>query len=355
MRIFEYNPNLGTFSLGFEHFPHNEVVEVANLDKNAEFSYNNTHKQWFLSSFDSIKSYETQKDYDLAILNPNIGKKIGRRGKKNFKQDDLDDCFVFLEREKPKFTIITMDLHSVPLLNTADDYVRDGFNQLSKDIVIEKLQQMGYKAILVAIDEANYGIATHKGFSFYFGVPKNFDLKFPKGAYNKYGRGNHYRYRSIAEAICDLGDLGEWSAYRSKPRNTFQMQMRGKSERTTWHFHKRAQTEAQIGTISKILQGSSASKTKDVRQNHGYNRPKWNQICPTMDEHFYLVSDSAYSIHPIYDRTFTIREGMRIMGLPDAVSLDLKVTQNDAAELVVNSIAPVMGEASAIALSAIAM
>ena len=131
MKIFEYNPILGTFSMGLEFFSQNEVVEVLNLRKNSEFSYNKTHKQWFLPNFSDISSYITENSYDLAILNPQIGEKIGKRGRINFKIDDIQACLQFLERELPKFAIFTFNLDVIPLLNIGEEYVRDGFGQLS--------------------------------------------------------------------------------------------------------------------------------------------------------------------------------------------------------------------------------
>jgi len=353
MKIFEYKPFLGGLSLGLERFSQNEVVEVLNLSQIASYSYNNTHKQWFLPNFSSIKDYKTEKSYDLAILNPDLGENIGRQGKINFKTDDLFDVLSFLEREKPKFAIITANINAIPLLNTAKDYTRDGFNQVSKDIVIYFLQQMGYKAYLVAIDEANYGIPTHKHIAMYIATPNDFSLRYPKGLYNKYGRGKYNKYRTIADAIGDLGAMSEWSEYSSQPQNIYQRYIRRGMPKVTWHFIKHKITDKQRDTISHIRQGMNAQKTKTVKQSSGYNRPKWDRICPTIDERFYMVSSPYASIHPVENRPFTIREGMRIMGLPDNISFDLKTPTKQIARMIVDSISPTIGEATAIALKSI--
>lgn len=353
MKIFDYNPNLGTFSLGFESFSQNEVVEVVNLSKNAEFAYNKSHKQWFLSSNSQISTYEPENSFDLAIFNPDIGENIGRRGKSNFKIEDLKDCLQFLGREMPKFAIFTLNIDAIPLLNTSEEYVRDGFGQLSKDFLIAELQKLGYKAYLVALDEASYGIPTHRDVALYIATPNGFDMSFPHGLFTRYGRGEYNRFRTIADAIGDLGALGEWVPYLGAPQNTYQRHLRRGLDRITWNFMLKKLTEPQKKAISKIRQGSSASKTEGIRQKSGYVRPRWNRICPPLNEKFYMVSSKAPCIHPIANRPFTMREGMRISGLPDTISFDLKTSRPEMAKMITTAIAPAIGEVSAIALRSI--
>lgn len=354
MKIFEYKPNLGTFSLGFETFDPNEVVEVLGLAPNFDFGYNKTHKQWFLPSFQSIHDYELQKKCDLALLNPFIGENIGRKGKDNFSPNDLDACLSFLKRETPEFAIISMDLNAVPLLNTADDYIRDGFDQVSRDYVIKFLQDCGYDAYLVPIDEANYGIPTHREFAFYVATPNDFDMKVPKGLFTETGRGEYNKFRTIAEAIGDLGTLGEWVPYKSEPQTPYQRRLRRGMERVTWHFLSKKVTKSQKEALKHIKQGSNAKKTKEIRQRAGYNRPKWYEICSKLDHDFYLTSCHSYpSIHPLEDRPFTIREGMRLSGLPDNLSFDLKTPKPEVAKMVSQAIAPAIGELFSVALRSI--
>lgn len=353
MKILEYKPNLGSFSLGFETFSQNEVVEVVNLSKNAEYAYNKTHKQWFLPNFSKINEYKPQKSFDLAILNPNLGEKLGRRGKNKFITSDLHDCLTFVERERPKFVIFTVDIHAIPLLNTAKEYIRDSFGEVSKDFIIYSLQQMGYDACLVAIDEANYGIPIHKRVGLYIATPKDYNIAYPKGLFTRLGINNTNKFRTIADAISDLGSLGEWVPYGTRPRNIYQKRLRGGMEKTTWHFLSKAVSSKQAAVISQIRQGSKAAKNKNVRNSVGYVRPRWDRICPGIDEKFYLTSSTFASLHPILNRPFTIREGMRIMGLPDYMSFDLKTSKPEVAKMIVKSIAPVIGEATAIALRSI--
>ena len=68
---------------------------------------------------------------------------------------------------------------------------------------------------------------------------------------------------------------------------------------------------------------------------------------------FYLASSNGPSIHPIYDRPFTIREGCRLSGLPDNLSFDLKVSIKEVAKMIATAVPPAMGEIASIALRCI--
>lgn len=348
MKIFDYNPGFGTFSAGFETWEKNEVVETLRLMKNNQFPYNNIHKQWFLPSFCSISDYEPEKSFDLAIFQPDIGGKIGRRSKTNFTNRDFCNCLTFLKREMPEFAIFVTEIDAVALLNTAKAYVRDGFNQLSSDFVIHSLQQMGYDAYLIAIDEAGYGIPSHRSFAFYIATPQDFDLQWMDPAYTKEGVGNYKKYRTIADAIGDLGPRGDWVPYATAAQNIYQYQMRRGGHKVTWH-HIQNIRAPQKETMSCIKQGQDAKSTKQVKQTKGYKRPFWTDT-PILDDRFYLASSDGSCLHPNHDRPFTIREGCRLLGLPDTLSFELSVPNKEVAHGIYKSVAPAIGELMAVAL-----
>lgn len=350
MKILEYRPNFGTFSAGFEKFDENEVTEVVQLTKDAFYGYNCLHKQWFPASLASISTFKVEESVDLAIFNPNFGEYISRKGSSNFFFYDFQDCLTFLENNKPKFAIFQTEVDIIPYLNTATDYVRDGFNQLSKDKLIEKLQKIGYKAHLVVLDEADYGIPLHRSFAFYVATPKNFNFSIPKPFYTATGQGNYKKYRTIAEAIGDLDKMGDWVEYKTEPQNSYQSSLRCKQDKVTWH-HVPKIKETQKKKIASIRQGSNNETPIARGRSKGYNRAKWDSICRCMDTKFYLSSSKlGDSIHPIENRPFSIREGCRIHGLPDNLSFDLKTSRKSLAAMIHNSVAPAIGEIFAIAL-----
>ena len=350
MKIFDYNPIFGTFSAGFETFRQNEVTEVVKLSKNAEYGYNKIHKQWFLRDLTSLDDFSPQKDVDLAIFNPNFGGKLGRGWKGQFKLNDLESCLQFLKRENPDFAIFTTESTVPELLNHSKYTTRDGFGNVSYDFLIHRLQKMDYDAYLFALDEAEYGIPLHRRFAFYVATPKKHGLHMPKAFFNRSGRGEFKKFRTIADAIGDLGTIGEWVPYATEPQNVYQRNIRRGMEKTTWHFTGRNLKDTQKKTIASIKQGSNAKHTKSVKQTSGYNRPKWTDTPTSIEPNFYLPSSKGPSIHPTENRPFTFREGMRIHGLPDNLSFDLKTPHKEVAAMIHDSIAPAIGEIFSMAL-----
>lgn len=349
MRILEYRPNFGTFSAGFENIGDNEVTEVVQLSKDAVYGYNRIHKQWFPSSLESISTFRVEDSVDLAIFNPSFGGKVGRKGRSNFFFYDFQDCLNFLGNNEPRFVVFQTEVDVIPYLNVGG-YVRDGFGQVSRDRLVEKLWGLGYKPYLVVLDEADYGVPLHRSFAFYVGTPLDFDFVLPGGFYSASGRGGYRRFRSVCDAIGDLGVMGDWVEYGVEAQNVFQLAMRCDQRRVTWH-HAPKIKKSQKEKIASIRQGSNNDTPVARGRSKGYNRAKWDSICRCMDDQFYLTSSKqGDSIHPIENRPFSIREGCRIHGLPDNLSFDMKVPRKSLATMIHNSVAPVIGEIFAIAL-----
>ena len=351
MNILEYKPDFGTLSAGFESFFKNEVVEVIKLDKDAVYGYNRIHKQWFSNSFQPISACEPENHIDLAIFKPEFGDKVDRKGKGNFYFYDFQACLSFLEENLPDFAIFQTEVGVIPLINNAPDYVRDGFGQLSKDRIIYLLQKMGYEAYLVVLDEADYGIPLHRSFAFYIATPKGFNLKMPKPLFTATGQGSYAPYRTIGQAIGDLRPMGDWVEYACRPQNSYQKRLREQGvDRVTWHHPPKIKNST-IDKISHIKQGSNNETIHPKGRSSGYNRAKWDEVCRSMDNQFYLVSSKlGDSIHPIENRPFSIREGCRIHGLPDRLSFDLKTPRKVLGKMIHSSVAPAIGEILALAL-----
>lgn len=346
MRILDYSPNFGTLSAGFENFSGVEVTDVVKLTKDAEYGYNSIHKQWALASFSPILTYEPEKNIDLAIFNPDFGENVGRKGASNFFFYDFQDCLDWLSDKMPKFAIFQTEPEAVKYINTAPKYVRDGFGQLSRDKIVYNLQQMGFKAHLLVLDEAEYGIPLHRKFAFYIATPEDFDLRVPRGLFTATGKGRYNKYRTVGDAIGDLNHVGEWIEYGSEAQNSYQKRLRDeRSGRVTWNFTGKLRSSVR----DKIIQERDTRRDNKV-QSKGYNILQNDKIADTIDEHFYLASSKKYSIHPKFDRPLTIREGCRILGLPDELSFDLKTSKKSIARMLYRSVSPFIGEILALSL-----
>ena len=354
MKILDCEGNFGAISSGFEHFSQNEVVEAIKIAKEAEYGYNSIHKSWLPRKNKTLNSLDSDLDVDLAIFNPDVGENFAKKGRKNFRFDDFQASLNFINDLFPPFAIFQTEVESIPLLNISDNYVRDGFGQLSKDIVIDQLQQMGYDAYLFVFDEADYGIPIHRSFAFYVAAPKGWKLSRPKALYTSSGRRGYKKYLTVSDAISDLGNLGEYVSYSSPAKNMFQKMMRNDNGKVTHNFVRFKLKSRARKLIPTIQQGSNNETKIPKSRSKGYNRAKWDDIYRCSSPTFYLVTDKVGDgIHPIANRPFTIREGCRLHGLPDRLSFDLKTPQKKIATMIHESCSPAMGELLAIVLGAI--
>lgn len=354
MKILDCEGNFGCLSSGFENFSQNEVVEAIKIAKDAEYGYNSIHKSWIPRIKRTFNDVNADLKVDLAIFRPDIGENIARKGAKNFKFNDFQASLDFLADILPKFAIFQTEVDAIPFMNVADDYAKDGFGQVSKDTVVDQLQKMGYKAHLLVLDEADFGVPIHRDFAFYIAAPKDFTLQQPKPLYTATGRHGRKKYVTVRGAISDLGNLGEYVSYSSDAKNIFQMKMRNPNGKVTHNFMRFKLKSRARKLIPTIQQGSNNETKIPNSRSKGYNRAKWDDIYRCSSPNFYLATDKlGDSIHPIANRPFTIREGCRLHGLPDKLTFDLKTPQKSIAAMIHKSASPAIGELLAILLGAI--
>ena len=354
MKILDCEGNFGCLSSGFEHFSQNEVVEAIKIAKDGEYGYNSIHKSWLPRTKRTFSDINGDLKVDLAIFRPDIGENIARKGSKNFKINDFQASLDFLAEILPKFAIFQTEVDAIPFLNVADDYTKDGFGQVSKDIVVNRLQQMGYKAYLLVLDEADFGVPIHRDLAFYIAAPSDCRIQQPKVLYTSTGRHGRKKYMTVRGAISDLGNLGEYVSYSSEPKNMFQAKMRNPNGKVTHNFVRFKLKERARKLIPTIQQGSNNETKVPNARSKGYNRAKWDDIYRCSSSNFYLATDKVGdSIHPIANRPFTIREGCRLHGLPDQLTFDLKTPQKSIAMMIHQSASPAIGELLAILLGAI--
>ena len=354
MKILDCEGNFGCLSSGFENFSQNEVVEAIKIAKDGEYGYNSIHKNWIPRVKRSFSDVDSNLKVDLAIFRPEIGENIARKGAKNFSFNDFQASLDFLAEILPKFAIFQTEVDAIPFMNTAEDYVRDGFGQISKDTVVNQLQQMGYKAHLLVLDEADFGIPIHRDLAFYVATPNSYVLGRPKKLYTATGRHNYKKYVTVRGAISDLGNLGEYVNYSSEAKNMFQKKMRNSNGKVTHNFVRFKLKSRARKLIPTIQQGSNNETKVPNSRSKGYNRGKWDDIYRCSSPSFYLATDKiGDSIHPIANRPLTIREGCRLHGLPDKLTFDLKTSQKSIANMIHKSASPAIGELLAILLGSI--
>ena len=344
MKIFEFNPGIGALSVGFEYFGTNIVTQVQKINKNELFSYNSCHKQQFSVSKDEFIEISKLKDHDLGLLRPDFGISMTQKRFKEVKYYDLWSCLAYIEQFKPKIAIIITPVSVIPYLNTSFNYVEDGFHMVSKDMVVESMQKSGYMAWQLAIDQVQYGVPMYYPVNFYVAVRN--DLGKPEDACQPtilHGTSSGKRpYFSVADAIADLSACRYEDActYSTPSLNTYQAWCRKSAEDTVMNNvsspvkpeHIELIRNMPEGVMSKVwTEGKIAKGSRSRADRPGDLGPDYHKL-----------TGKGASIHPICPRPFTIREGMRIHGLPDHIILKDDISLNKQAAMVHEQISPLI-------------
>lgn len=326
LKIIDFDYGLGGFTCGLERWTGLfEVIDAPWLNSKNNLSYNLNHKNFFEQDCEIA-----DKKYDMAVFTPYFGENYTRRGSSNFSYENLNNVIFWIKENRPNFVVIVTSPDVVSFMSNNVELTYTADNWPVYDLICHSLQD--YQVYQFVIDGAFYGVPQHYKKNFYLCFKKQIALnKFnmPEMPYNR-----KKGFVTIEDAIGDI--VG--TDYSSKTSNFISL-CRVDNPRLTWHEPNYKNQEL----CSFVKQGESAKNTAELHQKRGYNRPRYNKICPKLNNDFYLVSSKASSIHPVANRPFTIREGARLFGLPDTFVWNTSLSKKDVATLISNSTSPIFG------------
>lgn len=336
MRIFEFNPGIGSFSSGFEQYGGHEVVQVQKISPKEAFSYNLMHKNRFSRDNSDFIDKKRLKKHDLAILKPNFGILMTQKRFKELKMDELWSCLAYLENVRPKIAIIITPTSVIGPLNMAFDYVTDGFGMVSKDIIVKSMQKSDYMVWQMVVDQVQCGVPMYYPVNFYVAVRNDLgsvdDVKYPTVHYGV-SRGK-MPYTTILDALSDLpvNEYEDYKKYPTSPVTTYQAWCRQHVASEITHNEPQEITSH----LKFVKQGVPLSKVPQIKENKGkraiLSRPA------KIGHNFHLIKGNGACIHPICHRAFTIREGARLHGLQDHLKFRSDVSLNQQAKMIHESI-----------------
>lgn len=339
MKIFEFNPGIGTFSLGFEFFPENSVVQVQKIDKRSLSTYNFAHKNDFSAEKSQYIDINSLKKHDLGILMPDFGISMTRQYVKSLKMDDLWSTLAYIEQFSPKMVLILTPPAIIPHVNMASEYVTDGFDMVSKDIIIQSMQRSGYMCWQFVVDQVQCGVPMYYPVNFYVGVRDDLgDISDTQMPPIRYGiEDSKMPYTTVMDAIADLPiDPEEYDTYTSDPLNTYQAWCRQGKSKKLYNNKPQHPPNDLLTYLIKLKEGRSLA---EISSKYRGRRAILNR--PSQLRHdFHKIRGSGNTIHPVLHRVFTIREGMRLHGLPDHVRLPDNLAPGNQAKMVHESISP---------------
>lgn len=342
MRIFEFNPGLGTFSSGFEQYGGHEVVEVQKITSKEIFSFNLTHKNGFSHDNSDFIDKKRLKKHDLAILKPNFGILMTQKRFKELNLDELWSCLAYLEEIRPKIAIIITPTSVISPLNMAFDYVTDGFGMVSKDIVVKSMQKSDYMVWQLVVDQVQCGVPMYYPVNFYVAIRNDLgsvnDMRYPTIHYG-ITRGK-MPYTTILDALSDMPteEHGDYKKYPTSPINTYQAWCRQHVGSEITHNEPRIEPQEITSHLKFVKQGVPLSKVAQIKENKGKRailaRPA------KIGHNFHLIKGNGACIHPTCHRAFTIREGARLHGLQDHLRFRSDVASSLQAKMIHESISP---------------
>ena len=304
IRIADYDHSIGGLAHGLEDGQNTLIVRNFAMSDENESNYRG-HCLYLSES-------QERDEFDMFIASPWFGDKIGRRGSGNFDLTDLHVCFDIISKHLPDYILIAVSQPAITYLQIEKTVTETYEGIPTNDLVIARLKEMGYTSQYFTIDPVSYRLPQHKITGFYFSAKKEiFDkpLKLPYTTYDKEESAS-WRWLQIME---------------NKVMN----------------FHDPDFSKKDVCAL--IAQGSNAKRSPGVSVTKGYQRLQADQPAPRLALDFYRVSSSGPSIHPIFDRPLTIREGALLSGIPETYGWDPKMKKPVVAKQIIQSTSPIIG------------
>lgn len=221
----------------------------------------------------------------------------------------------------------------------------------------------GYRVNYQILDASKFGVPQKRMRLFIIGIRSDLEVEpiFPSG---------QVKYPvSVGEAISDLPDLEPFvmplkikssgprqkdieCIYKYPPQSPYQKRMRRRKNQGegVWNHLCRSHNEKDILIFDMLDQGKKyGDLPKEVMRYRAdifddkYKRLVWNKPAWTLTAH--MRKDGLAYIHPLQNRSISVREAARIQSFPDDFVFYAPMTR--MFELVGNSVPPLLAEAVA--------
>ncbi|MBW4553379.1 MAG: DNA cytosine methyltransferase [Aphanocapsa sp. GSE-SYN-MK-11-07L] len=218
----------------------------------------------------------------------------------------------------------------------------------------------GYKVNYQVLDASEFGVPQKRMRLFIIGIRSDLGIEPP------FPNRRVKSAISVGEAICDLPDLEPWvmplktkssgpkqqdveCPYKCLPQSPYQEKMRKQKQEGegVWNHLCRAHNEKDIMIFGMLDQGG---KYRDLPEevmryradifDDKYKRLIWNKPAWTLTAH--MRKDGLAYIHPLQDRSISVREAARIQSFPDDFVFYAPMTR--MFELVGNSVPPILAK-----------
>jgi DNA (cytosine-5)-methyltransferase 1 len=305
-------------------------------------------------------------DVDILVGGPpcQVFSRVGIGKMRKLGRDIESDERNFLYKEFVRFVA-----HYKPLVFVMEnvDYLANRdviFSKICTDFSRSKRKNYpGYRINYQVLDASKFGVPQKRMRLFIVGIRADLEIEPP------FPSTNTKQIISVGEAISDLPaleplilPLGTRSsgpkqqdlecAYESSPQSSYQKKMRRRKKMTegVWNHLCRSHNDKDITIFETLDQGG---KYRDLPKemmryrvdifDDKYKRLIWDEPSWTLTAH--MRKDGLAYIHPLQNRSISVREAARIQSFPDDFVFYAPMTR--MFELVGNSVPPLLAEAVA--------
>jgi DNA (cytosine-5)-methyltransferase 1 len=305
-------------------------------------------------------------EVDILVGGPpcQVFSRVGIGKMKNLGRDIESDHRNFLYKEFVRFVAYYKPLCFV--MENVDNLARKGeiLSKIRRDFSNNEHQGYpGYKVEYQVLDASEYGVPQKRKRLFIIGVRSDLSIEppFPNRRAGK--------PISVGDAINDLPSLeplvmplkikssgpkqkDNESAYKYPPQSRYQKKMRRRKKdgEGVWNHLCRSHNDKDITIFETLDQGGKYRDLPEEMMRYRvdifddkYKRLVWDEPAWTLTAH--MRKDGLAYIHPLQNRSISVREAARIQSFPDDFVFCAPMTR--MFELVGNSVPPLLAEAVA--------
>lgn len=348
----------GGLSYGLQLAGFHPVVAI-DFDKNATATYKANHPDTVVLTTDictldtkELLSYLGGRELDLLAGGPSC-QGYSTHGKRdpNDPRNFLFEHYLRIAKAlRPKFILI----ENVQGLLT---YNRGYF----REEILSQLESMGYHADAKVLLTADYGVPQLRKRIFFVATRMDCEISFPAPTHTEDPESDLSPYLTVGEALFDLPPImseEKQAKYLAKPKTALQKYLRGSSKVLT--LHQARPLSEQAGRIAAhVREGFGLRSVPEHVLPERFKRMRTigngelRKDCTTL-YHRLSRSRPSYTItcnfrniasgpflHPLEDRSLSLREAARLMTFPD----DYQFVGGGIPRQIGNAVPPLMAKA----------
>jgi len=192
--------------------------------------------------------------------------------------------------------------------------------------LVDELDNLGYDIAASVLESSNFGLPQIRKRTIVVGWKKHLKkVHLPEPTHcNRNSLFNLAQKLTLMDAISDLPELGandNKEAYKTNPKNEYQLQLRGNNTEKLTEHNSANYGEKMREILSLIPAGGTVNDLPERLRPKGYFSNTYarllpNQPAPTITRNFGTPSSSR-CVHPFQNRALSTREGARLQGFPD--------------------------------------